>query len=179
VEAILEAAARILERAGYEGFTTNAVAERAGVSIGSLYQYFPNKAALMAGLIRRETAILIEEAEAALMLPSGRQAIELLIEAAVMHQLRRPALARILDFEEGRWPDDEDMRSVAERLRGMLAGLLDRADMPKQPDAGVAAGDVFAMIRGIVDAAGERGETDAVGLKERVGRAVFGYLRSG
>ena len=45
VEAILEAAARILDRQGWKGFTTNAVAEVAGVSIGSLYQYFPNKAA--------------------------------------------------------------------------------------------------------------------------------------
>lgn len=50
-EAILEAAARILESLGFAGFNTNAVAELAGVSIGSLYQYFPSKDALIVELI--------------------------------------------------------------------------------------------------------------------------------
>jgi len=53
VEAILEAAARILDRQGWERFTTNGVAETAGVSIGSLYQYFPNKLALVEAILQR------------------------------------------------------------------------------------------------------------------------------
>jgi AcrR family transcriptional regulator len=59
VAVILEAAARILELFGFEGFNTNAIAERAGVSIGSLYQYFPSKDALLSGLIAREVAPLL------------------------------------------------------------------------------------------------------------------------
>lgn len=47
VEAIIEATTRILEADGLEALTTNRVAEVAGVSIGSLYQYFPNKQALI------------------------------------------------------------------------------------------------------------------------------------
>ena len=47
VAAILEAAVQVLSRHGAQGFTTTRVAERAGVSIGSLYQYFPNKAAIL------------------------------------------------------------------------------------------------------------------------------------
>jgi AcrR family transcriptional regulator len=47
VEDILEAAARVLARQGARRFTTVRVAEEAGVSIGSLYQYFPNKEALL------------------------------------------------------------------------------------------------------------------------------------
>ena len=43
VTAVVEAAAHILERDGFAGFSTNAVAERAGVSIGSLYQYSPTR----------------------------------------------------------------------------------------------------------------------------------------
>ena len=46
VAVIVEAAARVVELNGFEGFNTNAVAEGAGVSIGSLYQYFPSKDAL-------------------------------------------------------------------------------------------------------------------------------------
>ena len=55
VDVILEAAAQLLERDGLEGFTTNAVAERAGVSIGAVYRYFPNKRALMHALAERES----------------------------------------------------------------------------------------------------------------------------
>ena len=50
VEAILIAAAHILTENGYNKFTTNRVAELAGVSIGSLYQYFPNKESLIFAL---------------------------------------------------------------------------------------------------------------------------------
>ena len=53
VEAILGAAAQILERRGRSGFTTNAIAERAGVSIGTLYQYFPDKAEILLALAKR------------------------------------------------------------------------------------------------------------------------------
>jgi AcrR family transcriptional regulator len=53
-EAIVEAAAQVLERDGPEGFNTNAVAERAGVGIGTLYQYFPNKHAILLAAARRD-----------------------------------------------------------------------------------------------------------------------------
>lgn len=57
VAAILEAAARILARDGYAGLTTNKTAELAGVGIGSLYQYFPNKDALVLALHLRELGL--------------------------------------------------------------------------------------------------------------------------
>jgi AcrR family transcriptional regulator len=53
VEAILQAATYILQKAGYEAMTTNQIADRAGVNIASLYQYFPNKQAILAELARR------------------------------------------------------------------------------------------------------------------------------
>jgi AcrR family transcriptional regulator len=62
VSAILEAAVQVLAAEGASRFTTARVAERAGVSVGSLYQYFPNKAAILFRLQSdewRETAALI------------------------------------------------------------------------------------------------------------------------
>ena len=53
VEAIVTAAERVLEVDGLDGFSTNRVAELAGVSIGSLYRYFPNKHALARGIFDR------------------------------------------------------------------------------------------------------------------------------
>jgi AcrR family transcriptional regulator len=61
VEAILQAATYILLRKGWDGLTTNRIAERAGVNIASLYQYFPNKEAIVAELMRRH----VEETRAA------------------------------------------------------------------------------------------------------------------
>ena len=54
VSLILEATAQILEAGGLEAFTTNAVAERAGVSIGTLYQYFSDKRAILLALAEQE-----------------------------------------------------------------------------------------------------------------------------
>lgn len=54
VSIILEAAAQVLEAGGLPAFTTNAVAQRAGVSIGTLYQYFANKDVLIVALARQE-----------------------------------------------------------------------------------------------------------------------------
>ena len=62
VDAILKAAAQVFSRRGYAATTTNHIAERAGVSIGSLYEYFPSKDALLAALMEAH----IEEADAAL-----------------------------------------------------------------------------------------------------------------
>lgn len=176
VAAIVEAAARILEQHGHTGFSTNAVAELAGVSIGSLYQYFPSKEALLGTLMARETDRLIVEAEAALNEPTGPAAMRALIRACVAHQMRRPALARLLDFEEARLPLDADVKRVGERFRATVGELLARSDLPKQQERTVAARDITAIIRALVDAAGEHGETDQRGLAVRVERAVFGYL---
>ena len=56
---LLEAAAQVLQREGYARATTNRIAEVAGVSVGTIYQYFPNKDAVFDALIRRETRGLI------------------------------------------------------------------------------------------------------------------------
>jgi AcrR family transcriptional regulator len=176
VDAIVEAAARILERQGGEGFSTNAVAERAGVSIGSLYQYYPTKDALIGALIVRETAELVEEAEAAMGQPTAAAGLSVLIRACVKHQLRRPALARVLDFEEARLPEDPDVQQVKARFRAFVLELLSRPDAPRQREMEAAVRDVTAIIKGVVDAAGEHGESEPKGLATRVERAVFGYL---
>ncbi len=66
VAAILEAAAQILEGGGLAAFTTNAVAERAGVSIGTLYQYFGDKNAVLLALARQELGTALAEINRAL-----------------------------------------------------------------------------------------------------------------
>ncbi|MDR5879871.1 TetR/AcrR family transcriptional regulator [Caballeronia sp. LZ032] len=173
VASIVEAAAQVLETEGFEGFNTNAVAQRAGVSIGSLYQYFPGKDALTVALIRRETGRFHQDALTALTKRSGKAALEYLIGAAVRQQLQRPMLARLLDIAEGR--PAIQLEVDGSQMNDLVMAVVKRA-APKHPRPEVAASDLFAMLHGMVDAAGERGETDLDDLERRVQAAVFGYL---
>ena len=66
VALILEATTQILETGGLAALTTNAVAERAGVSIGTLYQYFADKNALVIALAQRERQVVLDEVARAL-----------------------------------------------------------------------------------------------------------------
>lgn len=176
VDAILEAAARILETRGPDGYTTNAVAALAGVSIGSLYQYFPNRDALTARLIERETGTLLDDARRASAETTCTGALARIIDAAVAHQMRRPALARLIDFEERRLPLGDQNERVAQQLHRVIVDALAHPDAPVVANREVAAQDVLALAHGIVDMAGEREETDAAALRERVWIAVRGYL---
>ena len=100
VNAILDATARILVERGYAATSTNAVAERAGVSVGSLYQYFPNKNALIAALhtrhIERMKAV-IENALARAMHASLDDGLAGLVEAAVEAHRFEADLHRVLE----------------------------------------------------------------------------------
>jgi AcrR family transcriptional regulator len=58
MNAVLEAVAHMLSRLGFDGYTTDAIAESAGISIGSLFQYFPSRDAVTVALIEREIGLL-------------------------------------------------------------------------------------------------------------------------
>src|SRR5215472_18163905 len=95
VGVILEASARILESDGLRGFNTNAVAARAGVSIGSLYQYFPNKDAILLALLthfedagEKRIVEAIRSGKGLTLKPSLR----LFVRALVVIHFRRPRL---------------------------------------------------------------------------------------
>ncbi len=175
VACILEAAAQILEAQGFEAFNTNAVAERAGVSIGSLYQYFPGKDALLIALARREKAHFGEDARAALDQSNGPAALRHLIAAAVRQQLGRAELARLLDVEEEK-PETRREVEGQSNFGTLIREVLEKPGLPPQPDVAVAAVDLAELIRALTDAAGVRGDTDAEALEKRLCATVFGYL---
>ncbi len=177
-EAMVEAAARILEAEGLAGFNTNAVAARAGASVGSLYQYFPGKDAIMAALIRREARRFAQALEATLAAVAAaplEQAVAAIAAAAVTHQTARPVLARVLDFEEQRLGLGGEASEAAAATGRSLAGFLARrrgeiADL----DPAEAAADLMELARGLIDGAIQRGAV--AGLERRVTRAALGYL---
>src|ERR1044071_1213567 len=70
-DAIIEAAAHLLATRGWDGSTTNHIAVRAGVSIGSLYKYFPNKASILAEVARRRIGAEVAAIAATLEEPAA------------------------------------------------------------------------------------------------------------
>lgn len=176
VESIYEAAARILEGSGLADLNTNAVAERAGVSVGSLYQYFPSKEAILAGLLRRKRSELLSEIRfvaANYATKTFEDTVDALLTAALRHQLERPGLARTLEYAEAILPIDEETRVLKAEIAREIARVLHERGFD---DADRSARDITALARGMIDAAGLAGETDAAALAIRVRAAVLGYL---
>ena len=179
VAVIVEAAARILERNGFEGFNTNAVAKKAGVSIGSLYQYFPSKDALLSALIQREAAPLLQIEKDLANIESSRAAIRRYIQAGIRYQTRRPQLARLIDIAEKTDTFSDQVIGTVGRLQAVVENILGLPDAPIVLDRTVAAKDVVTLTRSLIDAAGERRDNDPIRLIRRVEGAIWGYLSSG
>ncbi len=101
VSVILEAAAEVFAEKGYAGATTNKIAHRAGVSIGSLYQYFPNKDAILAGLREQhlsDVQIVVDRSMRELAdvnVPIG-QALGSLLRGLINLHEEKPKLTRAL-----------------------------------------------------------------------------------
>lgn len=162
VEAIFEATARILQQQGGAALNTNLVAEKAGVSVGTLYQYFPNKDAILLEMARRELAITPEalmdvlrkgpdtiadpvRAAVRVLLHAfgGRQRLrKVLIETVVAHglsaELSRPveeiarAVAANLQARPGAVPDELSPERVFVLTRAVL-GAVRAAVMEESP----------------------------------------------
>lgn len=102
VEAILEATARVLAERGYAGTNTNVVAERAGVSVGSVYQYFPNKDSLVTALHERHGAQMYAAIAAVLAAarPDGLHGhVQAMVRALLAAHRVAPELHRVLEKE--------------------------------------------------------------------------------
>jgi AcrR family transcriptional regulator len=99
VDAIREGCARVLERGGYESLTTNAVAAAAGVGIGTVYDFFPNREAIVVALAEQRLGRLADEVKAALAEAAGRDAhaaLELVIRRILRSVAADRALYRVL-----------------------------------------------------------------------------------
>jgi AcrR family transcriptional regulator len=174
VAVIVEAAARILERDGLEGYTTNAVAERAGVSIGSLYQYFPHKEAITRALIEREAKEVANDVANALADENLTRALTGLVHVAVSRQLARPRLAGLLDLEEDRLGGAARPQAEFEAVHTALSLRL-RGDLRGCATDDLAS-DIIALVRTLCDAAGKRPAMALEGVSARLTGAVLGYI---
>ena len=129
VDTILDATARVLVERGYAGASTNAVAERAGVSVGSLYQYFPNKDALVSALHGRHMRQMMAVIDKALTRPEHtglENALTGLIEAAVEAHLVEADLHRVLEQQLAGLDVAKDGHGFDDTVQCRIHGLLQR-----------------------------------------------------
>jgi AcrR family transcriptional regulator len=180
VEVILTAAARVLARESLAGFNTNRVAEVAGISIGSLYQYFPNKAALVTALIDRAQTELADGVAQVVDAHEGQPLVTTLHAVAsflVQRQYGNPQLALALDHEERRLPLQARLEQSQLLLLASAETLLQRHARELAPQLPASAAmDCLVITQALVEADAFAGRTPAADLPDRVVRALLGYL---
>ncbi|WP_307832026.1 TetR/AcrR family transcriptional regulator [Prauserella cavernicola] len=131
MDVVLEAAAQVFEREGIDA-TTNRIAERASVSIGTLYQYFPHKRALLLSLAERhldaaQRRLAELSAELAATRPGWEETVGLIADAITGLHHDRPGLHAVLYEHTPRTPEAvEKLRALHEALAAELAGQLRR-----------------------------------------------------
>ncbi len=183
VAALLTATAQVLERRGYAAATTDAIAARAGVSVGSLYQYFPNKDALLAALAERHVdegfarlEALLDPAPAALELP---ELVARFVDAMLALHRDEPRLHRVL-FEEAPLPAAVRRRvqaredAFAERVAALLAAREGGDPALFRAAAHVAVRTVEGLVHGFV--LHPPASLDEAAFRDEVVALVSGYL---
>ena len=148
VQAILQAAAEVFAELGYARATTNKIAERAGVSVGSLYQYFANKDSLLANLLDKHHADVHEVVGVALRkLADPSVSLEqglrgLLLDLVGLHEAD-PALTKALSASVLRESPVADPQAKAHHDEGearhVVALLASRPDVRQGDHAAMAA----------------------------------------
>lgn len=183
VDAILEATAHILVRDGYDALSTNRVASRAGASIGSLYQYFPNKEALVGELVDRYSAMLFElvtETFVAMADAEPRALAGAMVRAMIETKREQPRLAKVLREQIPRTGRLSTYEVELARIVELAAAYLERHRRLLRIDdarraAFVAVHMVDALTHASVTSGDESDEDDEAMIRD-ITDAVTRYL---
>jgi AcrR family transcriptional regulator len=179
VEAILTAGAQLLGRRGWARFTTNEVAEAAGVSIGSLYQYFPNKGVLVEAITTRhfDEVLAVLSAIDDETMPVAQRVEQLVRGMIGVHNIN-PALHRVL-LEEA--PHIEGLKSAhetfeTEYLRRYTALVASSGNRRSRESVVMAAQVLSAAVAGVIHDAAHRGTLGTPILKRELVAMMTAYL---
>ncbi|MET3381905.1 TetR/AcrR family transcriptional regulator [Variovorax paradoxus] len=179
VDVIVEAATRVLARRGWARFTTNEIAAVAGVSVGSLYQYFPNKLAIAEAIRQRH----LDEVLVALSgagddneaIPLDQRAARFAGGVIAAHSVDE-ALHRVLLDEVplvARSSYAEFEAEYQRRYRALIAASASGA----AGDDETAARVLSSAVEGVVHAAAHRGDLGLPALRSELVRLILAYLR--
>jgi AcrR family transcriptional regulator len=182
IDAIFEATIQVLLANGLEAITTAQIAGRAGVSVGSLYQYFPNKNALLAALVKRHVGGVADDTIRACRSAHGkpvREMCAMMMAAFVDAKTRRPDVSRALYLPSAAVNADAIVREESLRCAKAVEEMLVTA-----PDArfhhvsfvsGVLLGSIVTPTRAIIEAGGTRADFERLEL--HLTALAAGYLK--
>jgi AcrR family transcriptional regulator len=185
VETIFQATARVLVKHGYDGTNTNLIAQTAGISVGSIYQYFPNKDALINALWARhgdQVHALIEDTIRNLPFGTLHDTVAALVRASMeMHQLE-PELHRVLEQEFPFFGRSRKGKSAHDAIAKAAYQLLEkhRAEITEK-DLNLATYMVMHMMESLVHAAvlDQPAQLALPDIENAIVNAVTGYLTFG
>jgi AcrR family transcriptional regulator len=178
IEVLLQAAARILGQRGWAGLTTNAVAEAAGVSIGSLYQYFPNKLALVEAVRLRHFDELLALLRAGTdpSRPRGERIVAFCDGMIAIHD-RHPAAHQALLEDAPRGAASRAMHQQIDAGYRKCFGSLISASRPRHSAQHLVVVQVLsAAVAAVVHDAARKGTLAAPEFRRELIALVDSYL---
>jgi AcrR family transcriptional regulator len=186
VDALIEATARILVKEGFDKASTNRIAQVAGVSVGSLYQYYPGKEALVVAVIERHNRELMQVVRGALAEVAAQpieQAVRRLVAAAIDAHRVDPRLHRVLAEQLPRTGRLENVETFNREAHALFKAYLEsRRDELRIVDVELAAFVCVTSIEALTHTAvlhrSEMLSDETVGtLVDEATRLVVGYLQ--
>jgi AcrR family transcriptional regulator len=181
VDTLLEATARILVKDGFDHASTNRIAAKAGVSVGSLYQYFPCKESLVAAVIERHNRELMQIVRAELAQVADlpiEQAVRKLVSAAIAAHRFDPKLHRVLAEQIPRTGKLENIETFNRENYALFRAFLENHRAEFRPvDLGLAAFVCVTSIEALTHTAVlHHPEQDFAALVDEATRLVVHYL---
>jgi AcrR family transcriptional regulator len=176
VAVLIEAGARVLAQKGWARFTTNQVADIAGVSIGSFYQYFPDKLALAEGIRQRHLDEVLEALAPCSI--QGDAWVAAWIDGIISVHSKDQPLHRILLEEvplSARSKTDAFHMEYQRRYRALVKASAHACQRSYHPSAGEA---LALAVEHVVHGAARRGELDLPPLRAELNHLVRAHLQA-
>ncbi|MGA9472210.1 MAG: TetR/AcrR family transcriptional regulator [Terriglobales bacterium] len=170
VEAISEAAIQVLLRHGAERLTTTRVADRAGVSVGTLYQYYPNKQSLLFAVLEHHLNNVAARVEAACESACHKPLAEMIremVEAFVDAKMERADISVALYRVSADVGGPALIKRISQRLRKAVEAMLQTAPDTKLPLDKFAIEIMLAAMAGAMRSLLENGPTPSTVRKSR------------
>jgi AcrR family transcriptional regulator len=180
-EALLDATARLLDEGGYDAVTTNAVAREAKTGIGTVYEYFPSREALLEGLLERYRIRLEAVFDAAVAAAPGtwQGAVELVVEAFADFWLREPGYRALWGAVHVSPLLAETGQAWAETFTRRFAALgLEAADQLPPARRRLIARVAVHLVSGLLQVAVQAPARVRRAIVEETKRALVAYLSS-
>lgn len=183
VEAIVQAMTRVLIKDGYEGASTNRVAKEAGVSVGSLYQYFPSKEALVLAVMEQHANSMTERMQARMMELAGasiEDAARELTHLFIANHQQNPKLHRVLIEQVPKVGALQKLRELNRLYEQMLISYMEfHRETLEVKDLATAAYVIVQTTEALChDAVCHRQDLiDNGKLEDQIVRFVLGYVK--